>query len=112
MEKNQETIMTVIQSKNSAVQEQINQLVQSVMVLGNSMKNQQGQVDSLCKQREDESDQLDGVKGACWDSTDGHDDHMDELDNQIHGTQSQGAPLHRDSLATTTKGRRFSWTQD
>eukprot|EP00957_Ditylum_brightwellii_P007289 554109-Ditylum_brightwellii.AAC.1 len=49
MEKSQETIMTMIQSKNSDVQEQINQLVQSLMVLGNSMKKQQGQVDSLCK---------------------------------------------------------------
>eukprot|EP00957_Ditylum_brightwellii_P198444 15123407-Ditylum_brightwellii.AAC.1 len=68
MEKNQETIMTAIQSKNSVVQEQINQLVQSVMVLGNSMKKHQGQVDSLRKHDEDKSDQLDGVKHACWGS--------------------------------------------
>eukprot|EP00957_Ditylum_brightwellii_P124821 9514683-Ditylum_brightwellii.AAC.1 len=98
MEKNQEIIMTAIQSKNSNVEEQINQLVQSVMVLDNLMKKQQGQ--------------LDGVKQACWDLTDGHDNHMDELDDQIHSTQSQGAPLHRDSPVTTIKGCRFSWTPD
>eukprot|EP00957_Ditylum_brightwellii_P163478 12446461-Ditylum_brightwellii.AAC.1 len=57
MEKNQETIMTAIQSKKSDVQEQINQLVQSVMVLGNLLKKQQGPVDSFCKHCEEESDQ-------------------------------------------------------
>eukprot|EP00957_Ditylum_brightwellii_P076839 5840322-Ditylum_brightwellii.AAC.1 len=112
MEKNQETIMTTIQSKNSDVQEQINRLVQSVMILGNLMKKQQGQVDSLHKRQEDKSDQLDSVKQACWDLNNGHDKHMDELDDQIHDTQSQGAPLHRDSLATRTKGHRLSQTSD
>eukprot|EP00957_Ditylum_brightwellii_P075486 5737534-Ditylum_brightwellii.AAC.1 len=76
------------------------------------MKKQQGQVGSLHKWCEDESDQLDGVKQACWDSTDRHDNHMDELDDQIHNMQSQNAPLCRDSLATTTKGQRFSRTPD
>eukprot|EP00957_Ditylum_brightwellii_P127638 9734070-Ditylum_brightwellii.AAC.1 len=111
MEKTQETIMIAIQSKNSDVQEQNNQLVQSVMDLGNLMKKPQGQVDSLCKWQEDKFDQLDGVKQASWDSTNGHDNNMDELDDQINYTQSQGAPLHRDSPATTTKGHRLSQTQ-
>eukprot|EP00957_Ditylum_brightwellii_P055008 4169793-Ditylum_brightwellii.AAC.1 len=66
MEKNQETIMTVIQSKNSDDQEQINQLVQSVIVLGNSMKKQQRQVDSLQKSHEDKSNHLDSAKRTQW----------------------------------------------
>eukprot|EP00957_Ditylum_brightwellii_P201930 15327860-Ditylum_brightwellii.AAC.1 len=69
-------------------------------------------MDSLCKQHEDESDQLDGVKQVCWDSIDGYDDHTDKLDDQIHNTLLLGAPLQKDSLATTTKGRRFSQTPD
>eukprot|EP00957_Ditylum_brightwellii_P177045 13487503-Ditylum_brightwellii.AAC.1 len=78
------------------------------MVLDNSMR----QVDSLYKHQEDKSDQLGGVKCACWDLTDEYDKYMDGLDNQIHDTQSQGAPLQRDSLATMTRGRRVSRTSD
>eukprot|EP00957_Ditylum_brightwellii_P077379 5879709-Ditylum_brightwellii.AAC.1 len=82
------------------------------MVLGNLIKKQQGQVDFLRKHCKDKFDQLDGVKRTCWDSNDKYDEYMDGLGNQIHDTQSQGAPLQRDSLATTTKGLRVSQTPD
>eukprot|EP00957_Ditylum_brightwellii_P014442 1087811-Ditylum_brightwellii.AAC.1 len=39
MEKNQESLLTTFQTQKSEVQDQLNQLVQSVMVIGNLVKN-------------------------------------------------------------------------
>eukprot|EP00957_Ditylum_brightwellii_P044869 3403216-Ditylum_brightwellii.AAC.1 len=73
------------------------------MVLGNSVKKQQGQVDSLQNGREGKSDQIDNVKLARWGLNNECDKYMDELNDQAHDTQLQGVPLQRDSPATTTK---------
>eukprot|EP00957_Ditylum_brightwellii_P118720 9054904-Ditylum_brightwellii.AAC.1 len=51
MEKNQESLLTAFQTQKSEVQNQLNQLVQSVMVIGNLTKKQQGQINSLSKQQ-------------------------------------------------------------
>eukprot|EP00957_Ditylum_brightwellii_P014546 1095351-Ditylum_brightwellii.AAC.1 len=64
MEKNQESIMNAINIKNSVVQAQIDQLVQSVLVLNTSMTKQQGQVDSLQKRCKKEVEQSEGAKHA------------------------------------------------
>eukprot|EP00957_Ditylum_brightwellii_P003523 266939-Ditylum_brightwellii.AAC.1 len=60
------------------------------MVLGNVMKKQQGQVDSLCKHHEEEFDKLDGVKCVRWGSNNEYDKYMDELKDLAHDTQLQG----------------------
>eukprot|EP00957_Ditylum_brightwellii_P069366 5265603-Ditylum_brightwellii.AAC.1 len=64
VEKNQESIMNAINSKNSAVQIQIDQLVKSVLVFSTFMKKQQGQVNSLQKRQEEEVEQSEGAKHA------------------------------------------------
>eukprot|EP00957_Ditylum_brightwellii_P150169 11435542-Ditylum_brightwellii.AAC.1 len=82
MEKNQESIMNAINSKNSIIQAQIDQLVKSVLVLNTSMRKQQDQVDSLQKRQEEEVEQSEGAKRArCGSSEDEYKDYMDELED-------------------------------
>eukprot|EP00957_Ditylum_brightwellii_P183099 13946000-Ditylum_brightwellii.AAC.1 len=70
MEKNQESLLTAFQTQKSGVQDQLNQLIQSVMVIGNSMKKQQGQIDSFSKQQRADDDPSKGVKQACKEPSD------------------------------------------
>eukprot|EP00957_Ditylum_brightwellii_P008467 642051-Ditylum_brightwellii.AAC.1 len=106
MEKNQESILEAFQNQKSAVQDQLNQLIQSFMVIGNSMKKQQGQIDSLSKHQKADDDPVDGVKHAHKDSNDfEYDEYMDELDEEILDTQSAGTPLQRDSPTPSAKHR-------
>eukprot|EP00957_Ditylum_brightwellii_P050713 3845554-Ditylum_brightwellii.AAC.1 len=106
--------MNAINSKNSIVQAQIDQLVKSVLVLNTSMKKQQGQVDSLQKRCEEEVEQSEGAKHArCGSSEDEYDDYMDELEDLAHDTQqSQGTPLDRESPATTAKSHSVAQSAD
>eukprot|EP00957_Ditylum_brightwellii_P115652 8821501-Ditylum_brightwellii.AAC.1 len=70
MEKNQESLLTAFQNQKSEVQDQLNQLVQSVMVIGNSMKKQQGQIDSLSKCQKADDNSTECVKRACKEPND------------------------------------------
>eukprot|EP00957_Ditylum_brightwellii_P066014 5006406-Ditylum_brightwellii.AAC.1 len=65
MKKNQESLLTAFQTQKSEVHDQLNQLVQLVMVIGNSMKKQQGQIDSLSKHQKADDDPSEGVECAC-----------------------------------------------
>eukprot|EP00957_Ditylum_brightwellii_P161376 12287509-Ditylum_brightwellii.AAC.1 len=64
MDKNQESLLTAFQNQKSEVQDQLNQLVQSVMVIGNSMKKQQGQINSLSKRQKADDNPSEGVKAG------------------------------------------------
>ena len=110
MEKNQASLLTALDNKNSEVQDQLNQMMQSVMVLTNSLEKQQGQIDTLYKRPVSDDDVFDGSKRARCDSP-GH-DHDDDMEDCQHiETQSKGTP-HRDYPATTAKGRRVSRSAD
>eukprot|EP00957_Ditylum_brightwellii_P069756 5297218-Ditylum_brightwellii.AAC.1 len=55
-------------------------MMQSVMVLSNSLEKQQGQIDTLYKRPVLDDDAFDGSKRARCDSPDhNHDDDMDEF---------------------------------
>eukprot|EP00957_Ditylum_brightwellii_P105762 8065645-Ditylum_brightwellii.AAC.1 len=88
MENNQESIMNAINSKNSVVQAQIDQLAKSVLVLNTSMKKQQDQIGFLQKNCKEEVEQSEGAKYAGRGSSeDEYDDYMDELEDLAHGMQ-------------------------
>eukprot|EP00957_Ditylum_brightwellii_P017300 1303199-Ditylum_brightwellii.AAC.1 len=105
MEKNKESIMNAIKSKNSVVQAQMDQLVKHVLVLNSSMKKQQGEVDPLQKRQEDKVEQIEVAKRArCRSNEDEFKGYMDELEDLVHDTQKrQGTPLDRGSPAAMAK---------
>eukprot|EP00957_Ditylum_brightwellii_P025750 1947973-Ditylum_brightwellii.AAC.1 len=105
MEKNQESLLTAFQTQQSEVQDQLNQLAQSVMVIGNSMKKQQGQIDSLSKHQKANDDPSEGVKHARKEPNDLDNEYMDELEETVIETQPVGTPLQRSAPAPSAKRR-------
>eukprot|EP00957_Ditylum_brightwellii_P141418 10774794-Ditylum_brightwellii.AAC.1 len=87
MEKNQESLLTAFQTQKSEVHDQLNQLVQSVMVIGNSMKKQQGQINLLSKHQKADDDPSKDVMRAHKEPNDLDDEYMDELKATIIETQ-------------------------
>eukprot|EP00957_Ditylum_brightwellii_P122039 9307081-Ditylum_brightwellii.AAC.1 len=82
------------------------------MVIRNSMKKQQGQIDSLSKQQKADDDPSEGVKRARKETSDLDDKYMDELEEPIIETQPAGTPLQRTSPAPSAKRRGVGWSAD
>eukprot|EP00957_Ditylum_brightwellii_P145055 11047757-Ditylum_brightwellii.AAC.1 len=92
MEKNQESLLTAFQTQNSEVQDQLNQLVQSVMKA--------------------DDDPSEGVKCACKEPIDLDNEYMDELKETIIETQPAGTPLQRAGPAPSAKRRGVGQSAD
>eukprot|EP00957_Ditylum_brightwellii_P005386 410725-Ditylum_brightwellii.AAC.1 len=83
-----------------------------MMVIRNSMKKQQGQIDSLSKRQKADDDPSEGVKRACKEPNDLDDKYMDELEETIIETQPAGTPLQRAAPAPSAKHRGVDRSAD
>eukprot|EP00957_Ditylum_brightwellii_P068064 5167141-Ditylum_brightwellii.AAC.1 len=82
------------------------------MVIRNSMKKQQGQIDSLSKRQKADDDPSEGAKRARTEPNDLDNKYMDELKETIIETQPAGTPLQRAAPASSAKCRGMGPTMD
>eukprot|EP00957_Ditylum_brightwellii_P083536 6349871-Ditylum_brightwellii.AAC.1 len=82
------------------------------MVIGNLMKKQQGQINSLSKQQKADDNPSEGVKRARKEHSDLDDEYMDELKEPVIETQPAGTPLQRTSPASSVKHRGVGQSKD
>eukprot|EP00957_Ditylum_brightwellii_P051632 3915595-Ditylum_brightwellii.AAC.1 len=82
------------------------------MVIGNSMKKQQGQIDSLSKHQKADDDPSEGTKWACKETNDLDNEYMDEIEESIIETQPVGTPFQRAAPAPFAKRRGVGWSMD
>eukprot|EP00957_Ditylum_brightwellii_P204317 15338647-Ditylum_brightwellii.AAC.1 len=83
-----------------------------MMVIENSMKKQQGQIDSLSKRQKADDDPSEGVKRACKEPNHLDNEYMYELEEKIIETQPVGTPFQRSAPAPSAKRRGAGQSAD